>query len=60
MFGSGFIELLAREMTDDLQLQKKQAVEKAIKEGILIEENLLTKNISFGKQNMDILNCLDH
>ena len=27
MFGSGFIELLAREMTEDLQLQKKQAVE---------------------------------
>ena len=49
MFGSGFIELLAREMTEDLQLQKKQAVGKAIKQGILIEENLLTKNISFGK-----------
>jgi len=48
MFGSGLIELLAREMTSDLQAIKKVATEKASRTNLPARMFLNTKGVSFG------------
>ena len=54
MFGAGGIELLAREMTYDLQTQKQQALEQP---DTLIE--LITKGVSFGEIVANVSGELD-
>lgn len=48
MFGSGFIELLAREMTADLHAIRSQAWVEAWESGRPVTANLVTKGINFG------------
>ena len=48
MFGSGLIELAAREMTGDLHAIRAQAIRRAAAEGKTVELPLLTKGVSFG------------
>ena len=48
MFGSGLIELLAREMTSDLQAIKRVAIEKASRTNLPARVFLTTKGVSFG------------
>ena len=48
MFGSGFIELLAREMTVDLQAIRSEAALEAIESGQPVVRTLATKGVSFG------------
>ena len=49
MFGSGLIELLAREMTNELHAIKKAAVDKASVTGLPVTVAIETKGVSFGK-----------
>ena len=49
LFGAGLIELLAREMTADLQSQRKDALKAARKTGQSVEATLSTKGVKFGK-----------
>ena len=49
LFGAGLIELLAREMTADLQQQRKQALKSARNSGEPVEAALETKGVGFGK-----------
>ena len=48
MFGSGFIELLAREMTADLQAVRDQAVALAMDTRTSVFVPLTAKGVSFG------------
>ena len=48
LFGAGLIELLAREMTDDLQHQRNDALARARKHGHPVTVQLLTKGVTFG------------
>ena len=48
MFGSGFIELLAREMTADLQGIREGAISESIRTGRPVRAELVTKGVSFG------------
>ena len=48
MFGSGFIELLAREMTTDLRAIRDQAARAAVDTGRAVTLDLITKGVSFG------------
>ena len=48
MFGSGFVELLAREMTRDLQRIEEQAIEEARERGQIVRKPLITKGVDFG------------
>jgi hypothetical protein len=48
LFGSGAIELLSREMTDDLQDLQAQAIEEAQAEGHDVTVELETKGVHFG------------
>lgn len=48
LFGSGLVELLAREMSDDLAALRKQALRQASQSGEPIRSALVTKGISFG------------
>jgi cytochrome c peroxidase len=48
LFGAGAIEMLAREMTQDLQQQRSEALVKARILGTDIEVRLVTKGVSFG------------
>ena len=48
LMGAGLIELLAREMTSDLQTIRQQALAKARKNKQQIRTILLTKGVSFG------------
>ena len=48
MFGSGFIELLAREMTADLQRIRIEASQEARETGSTVVRELETKGVSFG------------
>lgn len=48
MFGAGFIELLAREMTADLQALRTQGVADALLGGADVDIPLVTKGVSFG------------
>jgi len=47
--GSGLIELLAREMTVDLQRQRDEVLKKARSQGIPASVELISKGVSFGK-----------
>ena len=49
LFGAGLVELLAREMSQDLKLQRTEAVALARKTGESITIKLQTKGVSFGK-----------
>jgi len=49
MFGSGIIELLAREMSNDLQFIKEAAIQKAKNTQQSVTVNAITKEVSFGK-----------
>ncbi|MEQ8768472.1 MAG: di-heme oxidoredictase family protein [Planctomycetota bacterium] len=49
MFGAGYIELLAREMTADLQAIRDQAVSEAMSSGSNVTRDLVTKGVSFGR-----------
>ncbi len=49
LFGSGLVELLAREMTADLQHLRDTAVRDARKSGTDVAVDLVTKNVSFGR-----------
>jgi hypothetical protein len=49
LFGAGLIELLAREMTTELQLQRSQALQQARASGEAIAVTLHAKGIAFGK-----------
>jgi cytochrome c peroxidase len=59
LFGSGFIELLAREMSHDLQAQRTQALAKAKKIGKSVSQPLVTKGISFGSITVDEQGFID-
>ncbi|MCE4540765.1 hypothetical protein LXT12_26400 [Pelomonas sp. P7] len=48
LFGSGLIELAAREMTQDMHGLRKQAVQEAARTGKRVTLPLLTKGVSFG------------
>lgn len=48
VFGSGVIEMLAREMTDELQMQRKQAQLDAVATGRPVRVALSAKGIPFG------------
>lgn len=48
LFGAGVIEMLAREMTRDLQGQRSSAIEKAVSEGKPVRLPLVTKGVEFG------------
>lgn len=48
MFGSGFVELLAREMTRDLQRIEQQAIEEARERGQIVRKPLVSKGVDFG------------
>lgn len=48
MFGSGFIELLAREMTVDLQALRAQVIADAVTAGADASVELVSKGVSFG------------
>ena len=48
MFGSGFIELLAREMTADLHAIRSQARAEAWESGRPVTADLVTKGVNFG------------
>ena len=48
MFGSGYIELLAREMTADLHAIRDAAIAEAQQTGNPVTRALLTKGVSFG------------
>ncbi|MCY3916379.1 MAG: hypothetical protein OXG49_10255 [Chloroflexi bacterium] len=52
MFGAGPIEMLAREMTTDLQTLRKSASAKAREQGSLATVTLVTKGINFGELTM--------
>lgn len=49
LFGSGLIELLAREMTRDLRSQRDAARARAQKDGVPVTVALASKGVSFGK-----------
>ncbi len=49
MFGSGFVELLAREMTLDLHAIRDDAMRQARESGQPVTANLETKGVSFGE-----------
>ena len=49
IFGSGFIELLAREMTTELQDIAEEAIAEARGTGALATRDLMAKGVSFGK-----------
>jgi cytochrome c peroxidase len=49
MWGSGAIEMLAREMTADLQALRRQALQQAAATGQPVTLPLVTKGISFGQ-----------
>ena len=49
IFGSGYIELLAREMTTELQDIAEEAIAKARSTGVLATRDLMAKGVSFGK-----------
>ena len=48
MFGTGAIELLAREMTADLHRIRDEAIAKAMETGELVAASLDTKGVNFG------------
>ncbi|MCQ2003497.1 di-heme oxidoredictase family protein [Rhizobium sp. NRK18] len=48
LFGAGLVELLAREMTADLQRQRLEALKEAEKVGKELRIKLVTKGIDFG------------
>lgn len=49
LFGSGAIELLSREMTDDLQKIQSDAKAQAQKDNAPVTVDLVTKGVNFGK-----------
>lgn len=48
LFGAGLIELLAREMSDDLLQQRSAALREARRRGQPIDHRLITKDVDFG------------
>ena len=48
LFGSGWIELIAREMTSDLKSQAEEAINESKSKNINISKHLVTKGVSFG------------
>jgi len=59
LFGSGLRELLAREMSGDLQAIRKDAVRQAAKTGQPVKVDLVTKGISFGTLTANADGTLD-
>ncbi|MCA9774046.1 MAG: thiol oxidoreductase [Myxococcales bacterium] len=49
MFGSGFVELLAREMSTDLQAIRAAALAEAAQDGAPVTRDLETKGVRFGR-----------
>ncbi len=49
MFGAGYVELLAREMTRDLQATRDAAISEATTTGLAVTRDLLTKGVAFGQ-----------
>ncbi len=49
LFGSGWIELLAREMTVDLKTAAEEAIDEARRTGEDVTVDLVTKGVSFGR-----------
>src|SRR5205814_1445473 len=48
MFGSGAIELLGREMSNDLRSERQNGINQAQSSGQNVTVNLVSKNVSFG------------
>lgn len=48
MFGSGYIEMLAREMTADLHAIRDDVARRVVEEGVPVTKELVTKGVSFG------------
>lgn len=59
LFGSGLVELLAREMTVDLQTLRDQAASQARATGQPVTVELLTKGVSFGRLTVSAEGFLD-
>ena len=49
LFGSGYVELLAREMSQDLQNIRSRAIRTARDSGSPVEAALITKGVDFGR-----------
>lgn len=49
LFGAGYLQLLAAEMTRDLQSQRAQALASAKRNGMAVTVTLRTKDLDFGK-----------
>ncbi|MEX6507308.1 di-heme oxidoredictase family protein [Jiella sp. M17.18] len=49
LFGSGLVELLAREMTQDLQAERRDALREARKGGQPVKQALQSKGVTFGE-----------
>ena len=49
MMGSGAVEMLAREMTEDLRTIRDEARGEAEKSGVPVTRDLVTKGVSFGR-----------
>ncbi len=48
MFGAGFVEMLAREMSQELQALRAAASSQAVRTGLDVPQALVTKGVSFG------------
>jgi CxxC motif-containing protein (DUF1111 family) len=59
MFGAGFIELLAREMTVELQAQRDAARQEALGSGLPVTVPLVAKGVPFGSLTADPAGNLD-
>jgi hypothetical protein len=60
MFGTGYIELLAREMTEDLWLMRDKGVQKAQEQAQAVTVDLSTKGISFGQITITLDGVIDY
>jgi hypothetical protein len=59
MFGAGFIEMLAREMSTDLIAIRAAAIAQAANDGVDVTLPLATKGVSFGSITADPLGGVD-
>ena len=59
MFGAGYIELLAREMTADLQALRDATVSQAVAGNTAVTTPLVTKGISFGSVSSSATGVVD-
>lgn len=57
LFGAGALQRLAEEMTIELHHTRDRAIRRACDRGIIVEENLRAKGVSFGTLRVDPQGC---